>query len=209
LSSHLPATEVKDRFLGPILAMGVQELLVEVATRVSQHPCWTHSYRDYDRWPNNEISWVVRALLFTEYQDCPESLLFANGDWSDLPLIMPIIEKVVGDLGNNYLVLAEFLTLCERASHEFPSDFFVRIILANLDAISIPLSGPDPQRIASLTQIFSERDKPLDIELQREMLSILGALVDFGTEEVLLCNQASFSEKPISGDRNLTIPAIF
>src|SRR5580704_9114237 len=59
---------------------------------------------------------LIDALMFVNVKkDCPGSTRFANGDWSPIAIIMPIIDSMVRNIGWASYVMGKFLTLCERA----------------------------------------------------------------------------------------------
>jgi hypothetical protein len=77
-----------------------------------------------------------------------------------------------------------FLTLCERARGDYPSEAFADQILAILSEGPECLRGWHgtflPARIAALVQHFAQRDASLTLPLAQRFLQILDFLVDMG-----------------------------
>jgi hypothetical protein len=129
---------------------------------------------------------LVEALMFVQVKrDAPLATRFANGDWSNVALLLPLVEKFVRAAGWSSTVMGHFLTLCERSKDHFPPDRFAELILSIL-----PLDGGEElpgwhgttlaARISGLVQAFSESAAPLRPDLALKLLRILDMLVDLG-----------------------------
>jgi len=109
---------------------------------------------------------------------------FANGDWSDVSVVLPLTEPILEAHGESPTVVSAFLTRCERAFETYPIDQFVRqlpLVLGRSEGM--PLGWRRsllPARLAGLIQRFSEKAQPLPIAMARALLSALDALVDMG-----------------------------
>lgn len=142
--------------------------------------------RDYGRdspW-NRDLGPIIQDLFFVSIDDASRAARFANGDFSGLEVILPIVEKVASAATRSRVGLEAYLTLCERSQPLFPTEPFIRLvtdILGNAAMAPIEWIGTSiPGRIAALIHDLAERDSPLDAGLSRSMLVILDALVDIG-----------------------------
>jgi len=127
---------------------------------------------------------LARWLMFVGVEKASLAHRFSNGDWSEIALILPTVDRFVRAAGWAPTVMDDFLTLCERACEHFPAHAFADAILAVLSA------GADPggrwrgtliaARIASRVQDMADREVPLDLSLGQKFLRILDKLVDEG-----------------------------
>jgi hypothetical protein len=126
---------------------------------------------------------MIRSLFFVRYQ-ADGAVRFANGDWTEVAFVLPIIDPILVAVGVVADVMASFLTLCERAIAHYPAERFVEQLLAVLsDRPGIPPGWRGttiPGRIAALVHAFAERIQPLPHSLVEKMLRILDILVDMG-----------------------------
>lgn len=126
---------------------------------------------------------LIRALFFIRYQ-ANGSTRFANGNWTDVRFILPVVESMMKAAGAIPHVIESFLTLCERAVEHYPSDRFVKSMLGVLG--KSPATPPGwrgsfiPARIAALVHEFGARTQPLPHALAQDMLRLLDLLVDMG-----------------------------
>ncbi|MCW8929629.1 MAG: ATP-binding protein [Gammaproteobacteria bacterium] len=127
---------------------------------------------------------LVRTLMFVSVEHTALAARYVNGDWSEINLIVPLIDRFVRAGGWAASVMDPFLTLCERARANYPSEAFADQVLSIID------DGPDnlkgwhgtfiPARIAELVQYFAHRDTPMKQALAQKFLRILDMLVDMG-----------------------------
>lgn len=66
--------------------------------------------------PERNLSRLISALLFVEITGAPGAKRFANGDWSEIAIIMPLISRIMNSVGWSSFVMGKFLILCERAA---------------------------------------------------------------------------------------------
>jgi hypothetical protein len=78
---------------------------------------------------------IIFSLLWTG-QEFHWAARFANGDWSQVGLIMPIVTRLVAAAGWSSYVMQKFLTLCERAGVAYPLDAFAAQANAVLGSIA-------------------------------------------------------------------------
>ena len=109
---------------------------------------------------------------------------FANGDWRDLGLAMPVIDAMVREVGDVATVASSFVELCERAVEHYPVETFAAQTLTILKRQSGTPAGWGrsgiPGRLAGLVQEFAEHARPLSPTLKMDLLRILDLLVDMG-----------------------------
>ena len=128
---------------------------------------------------------LARWLMFVGLeQNAKLAQRFANGDWSEIQTILPVVDRFVRSAGWAPSVMGDFLTLLERARDHYPADAFADAIL------SILTTAPDPApawrgtliaaRLAARVQDLADRDAPLPLPLGQKLLRILDLLVDQG-----------------------------
>ena len=108
------ATEAVTRhvFDAPIVPPNTFELLDDCANRAVQDPVFTPgSYRagEVGGW---DMPKLIKALLFVPIDEAASgSARFANGDWSQVGIIMPIVTKIIERAGWSTFVARTFMTL--------------------------------------------------------------------------------------------------
>ncbi|MDE2166775.1 MAG: hypothetical protein KGJ66_10630 [Alphaproteobacteria bacterium] len=128
---------------------------------------------------------LIAALLFVNVEkNAPGAARYANGDWSQIETIMPIIDRMVRHVGWSSYVMGKFLDLCERAGRAYPISKFGQQANAALSAIGNAEEGWTgtilPARMAGVVQRQADRNFPLGLEDARELLKVLGTLIDLG-----------------------------
>jgi len=126
---------------------------------------------------------MIKAFLFVLIDGAGGAARFANGEWGDLPKVMPIVEKMVRNAGWVPFVAQQFVTLCERSGENFPADRFAALMLAQIDNGQLPNGWKGttiPAGVAGLVQEQADRNHPLSAPLARDLLYVLDALVDLG-----------------------------
>ena len=133
---------------------------------------------------DDALSRLVKALLFVAVTDAPGASRFANGDWSQIGVIMPLITKLMTSIGWSQYVMGKFLTLYERAADAYPLDAFIRQVSAALESLELALGSWTgtalPARIAAAVQRLADKHFPLDQDQSIGLLRILDALIDLG-----------------------------
>jgi hypothetical protein len=128
---------------------------------------------------------LIAALLFVNVEKtAPGAARYANGDWSQIETIMPIIDRMVRHVGWSSFVMGKFLDLCERAGRAYPISKFGRQANAALSAIGNAEEGWTgtmlPPRMAGVVQRQADWNFPLRLEDAQELLKVLDALIDLG-----------------------------
>ena len=182
LAEFIVGTVVRQVIDAPTVPGGTMEVLDDCVDRVLQHPAFRRAgYRagELHGW---SLPKVVRALLFVPIGvETPGSARFANGDWSELSVAMPIVSRVVTELGWSRDVMDFFLQLCERAGDDYPIDAFADQIAWVAESGNHGWSGTTiPARIAATIQRLADANFPIDCDLARRLLIVLDALVELG-----------------------------
>lgn len=149
-----------------------------VASREAQRLRWDPRALGY------ELMRLLPALLFVEVDRAPESMRFANGDWRDVRVVLPVVDRIVRELGCVPDVARHFLTLCERAEAHYPADeLTAQVLHVFRPACTVPAHwrGTDvPRRLGNLIGRVADLNRPLSESLAQDMLRVLDALIDVG-----------------------------
>lgn len=141
-----------------------------------------------------DLPYWVRALMFVYIEQAGGAKRFANGDWRDLPQVMPIIDKFIRRAGWARAVMEAFLTLCERAGGAYPIEAFASQMITALDSAQRNRGiGPDADgaaRVAGVVQVLAESNYPLGAEQSKELLRVLDALIDLGDRRAAALEQS-------------------
>lgn len=133
---------------------------------------------------NDALSRLVKALLFVAVTDAPGASRFANGDWSQIEVIMPLITKLMTSIGWSSYVMGKFLTLCERSADAYPLDSFIQQVSAALESLELARgswTGTElPAQIAAVVQRLANKHFPLNQNQSLGLLRILDALIELG-----------------------------
>lgn len=179
-SSALAASAVID---APRIDPQVLSVLDAVVDRVLEHGDFRRSRYNDGRLGGFDLPDLIKTLLFVAITGANGATRFANGQWSDLPQILPLLDKLVRHAAWNPYVATQFVTLCERAGADYPADAFADQVLAQLAADGLPTGWREtavPAAIAGLVQGHADRHHPLPLALARKLLKVLDALVDLG-----------------------------
>lgn len=127
---------------------------------------------------------LARWLMFVGVERAELAHRFSNGDWSDIALILPTVDRFVRTVGWAPTIMEDFLTLAERAREHFPAEAFADAVLAALSARADPgarwRGTMIAAKIASRVQDIADRSSPLPNALGQKLLRILDTLVDQG-----------------------------
>ncbi len=212
VAPHLKPAEVRSRLLDPILEQpddtamrllrpfttvltcaevidaqvlnrSTVELLFVVVDRTLQHRDLRRTRHSDGRLGGFDLPEVIQSLLFVYVERADLAARFANGDWRDLPAVMPLIDRLVLQAGWNPYVARQFTILCERAGEAYRPETFADQVLAQLVDGRLPDGWRGtliPASIAGLVQEHADRLHPMAPELARKLLRVLDALVDLG-----------------------------
>jgi hypothetical protein len=213
MSGRLPLAEVKTRFLTPIFdlegdtcwallspfassficryiydAQTVPDGAIEVVRlcleRFLKSPSFERSSYYAGEFHGFDEPRLVQILMFVSIERAGGAARYVNGDWSEIGMILPLVDRYVRASGWAATVMSQFLMLCERAKSAYPAEMFVDQILVVIGDSSEPLKGWNgtliPARIAGLVQFFADRDTPMPSTLGQKLLRVLDLLVDMG-----------------------------
>ena len=127
---------------------------------------------------------LIDALLFVNVANAPGAARYVNGDWSQIETILPIVDRMVRNVGWSSYVMGKFLQLCERAGRAYPISEFGSQANAALAAIGNAEEGWSgtllPARMAGVVQRQADWNFPLKLSDAQELLNVLDALIDLG-----------------------------
>jgi hypothetical protein len=168
----------------PAIPAQAPVLIETCLERVLHDKHWSSARESDGKVYGFDIPDLIKVFLFGKVEYAGGAARFANGDWSDVEHILPIVDPFVRAVGDLPSVASAFLTLCERAIDHYPPDRFVEeiaAVLAKQPGIPAGWRGSDiPGRIAALIQGFAQKTQPLPRPLAQAMLRILDQLIDMG-----------------------------
>lgn len=132
-----------------------------------------------------ELPNLARTLMFVSVEHAALAARFVNGDWSEIALILPLVDRYIRAAGWSSTIMSDYLKLCERSGAAYPAEAFADQVLSILEGQDeAPIQGWHgtflPARIASLVQQHAMRETPMPAVLGQKMLRILDVLVDMG-----------------------------
>lgn len=164
---------------------GVIPLMIRIIDGIAEDSDWDYA-RDRPSWaPPHELLSIVRIMLMTAWErPATGARRFANRDWSETSMLIPVSDAMICRLGDVPAVLAEWLSLVELSREHYPLPDFLRQ-LSSIPPLAwtsrIRWTGNDnAARIAALLQAYCERQRPLTPEIRSQILTELDHLVDVG-----------------------------
>ncbi|MGC2494835.1 hypothetical protein [Candidatus Binatus sp.] len=152
--------------------------------RILMDRAWEMAHHRDGRIFEHDLPSIVRVLMFATGLQASGSVRFANGDWREVGVILPLTDPLIRSVGDISLVMFSFLTLCENAIEHYPAAVFVdqiAVVLNMQEGMPIGWRGTSiPSRIAALVHAFAEMSQPLPTLLAQGMLRVLDRLVDMG-----------------------------
>jgi hypothetical protein len=169
----------------PMIQTGTMELLQSCFAAVLDDSAWDRARRNPSGGLESSLHEIVRAVLMTDWDGTASAAVrFANGDWTDIARLQPVVRDVLACVGDIPSVLSAYLRLVERGFDHYSAEYFladVRLIPPTVwttRALWIP--NQNAARIAALVQRFVERDRPLGGQQYAHALELLDRLVDVG-----------------------------
>ena len=143
----------------------------------------------------DDLPKLIRALLFVAIEgEAPRAARFANGEWSQIGIVMPIVTRLVTRTGWSPYVMQKFLTLCERAGNAYPLDAFAAQGTAVLGSIANAKGSWTgtvlPARTAATVQRLADANFPLCADQAQELLNVLDALIELGDRRSVALEQS-------------------
>ncbi len=178
---HFVGPEIYD---GPQISPHATQILGACLDRVLKAPAFVPGRYRSGELTGFKLPDLAQSFMFVSVERADAAARFANGDWSEIDKILPIIDHFVRAAGWGATIMSNFLTLCERAKAFYPADQFAGQIIDVIERQAEHLRGWEgtalPARIAGLVQHFADRDTPLQRSVGQAMLRILDLLVDMG-----------------------------
>lgn len=128
---------------------------------------------------------MIKSLLFVPLDEPAHGAKrFANGNWSDLPTVLPVVDRIVGECGWAPRVMDCFLTMAERAGLSYPIDAFIALMTRVLTELGGNADGwvgtTIASRIAGVIQTLADGNYPLSGAQVTALLRLLDILIDLG-----------------------------
>jgi hypothetical protein len=212
LTDRLEPSQVKEYFIDPILALPSRfraelisafvnafvsqlmdapvlerrniTLLIDCFEPLASDSVWERARHNPSRGLDNDYASMVRMLLMNFGQLCSGARRFANGDWSDVSEIRPLVNSILMRVGDVPYVFGEFLDLVERSfDHYALDDFLDQLFLVPESLWSSRAAWNNTMhsaQLAALIQSFAEREMPLSAKAKGRMLTILDWLIEVG-----------------------------
>lgn len=176
-----------------IVPAGVFELLNVCADYVIESQTFRPGGYRAGEVSGQDMPKIIEALLAVNVENASGAARFANGNWSDISLIMPVVTRIMTAAGWSAFVMNKFLLLCQRAGESYPLDSFIEqisISLKNLDNARGNWAGTNlASKIAAAVQRLADAYFPLRADQAQGLLWILDALVDLGDRRSVALEQ--------------------
>ena len=137
LAQFADVTVTRQVLDAPTIPANTLDLLNDCVDRVVRDRVFDpNSYRAGEV-HGNDLPKLIRALLFVAIAgEAPGAARFANGEWSQIGIVMPTVTRLITRTGWSPYVMQEFLTLCERAGIAYPLDAFAAQVTVVLGSIA-------------------------------------------------------------------------
>jgi hypothetical protein len=169
----------------PVIPANTIDLLQDCVDRAVQDRTFDPSGYRAGRISGFNMPNLIKALLFVPIdEEAPGAARFANGDWSQIDVIAPVVTRVMAAIGWSSYVMDCFLNLCERAGTAYPVDAFAAQANAALDGLAKRKSkwagSMWPARLAATVQRLADANYPLRAYQAQGLLKLLDAMIDLG-----------------------------
>jgi hypothetical protein len=194
VSNVTEAITTRSVYDAPVLREEALTLLGACMDRMlAEHTFDPDSYRAGEI-NTRDIHPMVISFLLISVKNAPGATRFANGDWTDLPRLMPLIDKLMIAAGWSAGVMDEYLRLCERAATDFPVEAFERHVAHSMDARGFRHEAWNSSGtfagVSGAVQHLAEAHHPLTQEQARRLLLLLDRLVDMGDRRAAALQQS-------------------
>lgn len=214
VSLHLPAAEAERRFLQKAaaaddetyceLAEGYVWELAAVVTDSATIPenalqlLAATRDRALQSWDGvgrveRELADISRELFFSVTLRAKTPVRFANNKWSDVGVVIPLVDPVLRAQGSSRLVAEFWMQLCEMSLEHYPVDHFVsslQYVLPGVNRRAQWRGSELPARLAVLIQRFSENVPSMPHAMAQTFLRALDQLVDMGDRRAAAVQQS-------------------
>ena len=176
-TSHLIA-QVAD---SPEIPQAALQLLSVITQRVLAYGDWRHA--GHGGHSEQDFVDIVKHLFFSDFRYAGGAVRFANRNWSEVGVVIPVFEPILRTHGSVTFVARAWIKLCESSLEHYPVQHFVD----NLEHLLVGEGTPSgwrntqlPGRLSGLIQRFSERQQPMPLAMAQQLLRALDRLVDMG-----------------------------
>ncbi len=185
LAAFADMTVLRQVFDAPTIPTNTLALLEDCVERTIRAPVFNPNGYRAGQLHGFDLPKLIDALLFVKVDnEAPGAARFANGDWSQITMILPLVTRLVTTIGWSTFVMQKFLILCERVGSSYPVDSFSQQVNAVLDSIANAKGSWTgtllPARIAATVQRLADANYPLQVSQAQGLLKVLDALIDLG-----------------------------
>ena len=195
LAEFTNMTVIRHVIDAPAVPANTLNLLNSCVERVIRDRCFDPKGYRTGEVHGYDLPKLIKALLFVSLDtEAPGAARIANGNWSEISMVMPIVTKLVKATGWSTYVMQNYLTLCERAGLAYPLNAFADQVNSVLSSISYAKGSWArtmlPARIAAMVQRLADANFPLRTKQAQELLRVLDALIDLGDRRSAALEQA-------------------
>lgn len=126
---------------------------------------------------------LVQHLFFANLGYAGGAVRFANRDWAEVGVLIPVFEPILRAHGAVAFVARAWMDLCASSIEHYPVQHFVDSLEYILVRDGTPSGWRNtqlPARLSGLIQRFSERQQPMPLGMAQKLLRALDRLVDMG-----------------------------
>lgn len=195
LAGFTHMTVIRQVIDAPTVPANTLDLLNDCVEHVIRDRCFDPTSYRAGQVNGYDLPKLIKALLFVALEtEAPGAARFANGNWSQISMVMPIVTKLVTATGWSTYVMQNYLTLCERAGLAYPIDAFAdqaNAVLGSLSNTKGSWAGTTlPARTAATVQRLTDANFPLRADRAQKLLRVLDALIDLGDRRSAALEQA-------------------
>ena len=136
---------------------------------------------------------IARELFFSVNLRAKAPVRFGNNKWSDVGVVILLVDPVLRAQGSSRLVAEFWMELCERSLEHYPVDHFVsslQYVLPSAHRRARWRNSELPARLAGLIQRFSEKVPSMPHAMAQTILRALDQLVDMGDRRAAAVQQS-------------------
>lgn len=143
-----------------------------------------------------DIESIIKNMFFILDQTCSKSARFANNDWSEVNIIIPLVEKLVLRVGWMPTIMFFFLQLCKKSKDFFPVETVISLLShvfsTNEDLLVIWAGKKFPSSISEILSYYIEKNENIDDLSKKTLLGILDTLIELGDSNSVSLRNSSF-----------------
>jgi hypothetical protein len=167
------------------VADGVILLLSDLIAELANDEAVRYARRRPSRGLDADYQAVFSACLCADWETpAPAAARFANGDWSEIRILQPLLRNILSACGDLPTVLSGYLSVVERSLEVYPfQDFLEEVGLipsSSWTTRTLWMSNLNASRIAALIQRLAEKQQFLSQDNLTHAARLLDRLVDVG-----------------------------